>query len=163
MSSRYWKVGKKDSVKLIEILEAQNQVVRDATKLSRKLGFDRKRVVYGNSWFRKQVVGFIARQGQEVDEKVWCRLKGYEGGWRPRRNKKNKQLVEQFESFNFSQSDEACKFLGLKNWVDGKIYTLGIVVAVDVVYIAFYDEMGTPNTGREVSNLTYNKWKKAAK
>jgi len=155
---QYWKFGKQDSKRLMEIIDHENSVIDQAIATSKKMGFDKKHVITGRTFFRNQVIGFVAREGQEVDQKLWCNVKGFANGWRPRRLKKTRHLIEMFESWDYSVSDAVCRELGLDNFVQGKIYTIAVEKVKDQVFINFYSEMGVPNYGREISNLTYNKW-----
>lgn len=157
---KYWKLGKQDSKRLMVIIDHEDSIVKDAIAASKKMGFSKKQVITGRTYFRNQVVGFVAQEGQEVDQKLWCKVKGFANGWRPRRLKKTKHLTDMFDDWNYSVSDAVCRELGLDNFVQGRIYTIAVEVVKDHVLINFYSEMGTPNCGREISNLTYNKWVK---
>lgn len=157
---QYWKFGKRDSARLVKVIESQNVVIDEAIAMSKKMGFDKKQVITGRSFFREQVCGFIAREGQEIDEKVWCKVKSFNNGWRPRRLKKNKELNEMFDGWDFSVSDSLCRELGLDNFIEFSVYTLGAIVVEGYVFIQFYECMGVPNCGSQISNITFNKWKK---
>ena len=155
---KFWKFGKQDSKRLMEIIDHENGIIIDAIATSKKMGFHKKQVITGRTFFRNQVVGFIAQEDQEVDKKLWCNVKGFANGWRPRRLKKTRHLTEMFDGWTYGVSDAVCRELGLDNFVQCKVYTIAVEVVKDHVFINFYSEMGTPSCGREISNLTYNKW-----
>ena len=156
----YWKFGKRDSQRLITIIDHEENIIKDAIATSKKMGFHKTQVITGHSFFKTHVIGFIAQEDQEVDQKLWCNVKGFANGWRPRSLKKTKHLTDKFERWGYSVSNALCVELNLDNFVQGKIYTMAVDVVKDHVLINFYSEMGLPDCGREISNLTYNKWVK---